>query len=140
MSQDNPWIPIEDASLTYERRYEVTFLDGSVDVRPGRMIDKSLVLAVKEYKPEPYVPPLKVRRVFYADKSCLQTSLPVTLYATPHKGSVKLVEAFPGDPELGVVAEVREAIKTTIRLATPTSSEDRTLLQELRLWVERLGQ
>jgi hypothetical protein len=83
------WIPIaESPPLAYETRYEVTWLDGIVSVLYGKHIDKGNVIAVREYNPEPYLPPRAKRRtVVTGDGATLR-------------------EALPGDPDPDRVLEV----------------------------------
>lgn len=53
------WIPIADAKINNDKRYEVTYETGNVAVRCGKVIAEVVgnIIAVREYNPTPYVAP-----------------------------------------------------------------------------------
>lgn len=58
----NDWIPIADAKINNDKRYEVTYETGNVAVRCGKVIAEVVgnIIAIREYNPTPYVAPTPI--------------------------------------------------------------------------------
>jgi hypothetical protein len=88
------WIPIDLADLRLSQRYEITTRDNKVHICFGKEVARHHTLAVREYNPEPYVPPKPTR-------------------CEIRNGAGRLMrEVLPGDPDpdrvLEVIAEMRK--------------------------------
>jgi hypothetical protein len=107
------WIPIAKAKIDRGKRYEVTWERGSVSVELGCTIVPEAVLAVREYTPEPYVPPKPKRREWWIAGG---ESNGFAYRCPQYSGNVKIPqihvrEVLPGDPNPDLFSDIIEAMR-----------------------------
>lgn len=89
------WVPVEQADVSQmsrEKQYEVTTTQGVVCVMRGSDLRKDKIVALREYNPEPYVPP-KPKRM-----TCMVAGMDMR-------------EVLPGDPDPDRVLEVIKSLR-----------------------------
>jgi hypothetical protein len=110
--QDNPWIPVDDNTVVFPQiQYEVTWRNKAVAVLPGSRIDLDLALAVREYKPCPYVPPKPKPREWWIIEK--RKDVNDDAYRVEQRDAdlqiinqVHVREVLPGDPSPEAIEEV----------------------------------